>query len=213
MAEYGSCCKQKKYSSINRIAIARRDRPSPNPAILISVTRGRGWRQRHRKTRFSFRSYFTLCYLMLTIWGQSLKAWYSILEAQCVNLYYKGAVNSYLHLLGFPSDKNIPLSGWKICISLSTTSVNENRTLTEDFCCIYHSGLFSRQWYQIFQGETDKIAQRKDFSTSKFDANKNWCGSTSSKCKSIKIDIYIEDILWFDILRAFLPEVAHSCVA
>lgn len=26
------------------------------------------------------------------------------------NPYYKGAVNSYLHLLGFPSDKNIPLS-------------------------------------------------------------------------------------------------------
>ena len=61
MAEYGSCCKLREvYSSINRIAIAERasleevDRPAPYSAIFVSVTRGRRWRQRHRKTRFLF---------------------------------------------------------------------------------------------------------------------------------------------------------------
>ena len=53
---------KEKYLSINRIAIAERasieevDLPSPYPAIFISVTRGRRWLQRHRKTQFSFGS-------------------------------------------------------------------------------------------------------------------------------------------------------------
>ena len=69
----------------------------PYPAIFISVTNGRRWRQRHRKTRFSstsfpgsflyflevekgpwergwifVRFYFTLCYLMLAFPSSTL---------------------------------------------------------------------------------------------------------------------------------------------
>ena len=58
-----SRCKQREVLvDINRIAIAGRasleefDRPYPYSAIFFSITRGRRWRQRHRKTRFSLGS-------------------------------------------------------------------------------------------------------------------------------------------------------------
>ena len=65
----GFMLQTERLSSINCIAIAERasreevDRPWPYSAIFISVTWGRLWHQRHRKTRFSFG--YTSAYVIL----------------------------------------------------------------------------------------------------------------------------------------------------